>query len=334
MITDIDFIQDIQGFLMEQNAHQMILLVDGNIHKLYEPLLDEFDLIVVPPGEFSKNISLIEELSGMLVDSGCQRDSLLVGIGGGVVTDIAGFIASVYMRGMSFGLVPTTLLGMCDAAIGGKNGVNAGGIKNILGTIRQADFIAVYTGFLNTLPGDEFRNGMAEVIKHAFISGKEFMAFLSEHADEIKNKQPEILKTMIRMSADVKRSLVIQDEQDQGQRHLLNFGHTIAHALEPINGRSHGECVAAGMYIDALIANKMGLCDLQTLESLGHLISLFDLPQFMPFKTSQLMEKILGDKKRRKNVIRYILPAAPGDCRIINIDDAQFSKYLNILEHE
>jgi 3-dehydroquinate synthase len=334
MITDIEFIQDIRGFLMERSERQIILLVDGNVHKLYEPLLEEFDLIVVPPGESSKNIALIEELSGMLVDSGCQRDSLLVGVGGGVVTDIAGFVASVYMRGMSFGLVPTTLLGMCDAAIGGKNGVNAAGIKNLIGTIRQPDFIAVDTAFISTLPEAEFRNGMAEVIKHAFICGNDFVHFLKDSVSSILDKNPETLRRMIQLSANAKVVIVSQDINDNDQRHLLNLGHTIGHALESLTGNPHGECVAAGMNMEARIAVSLKLCEEHIVGMIRELSLSFGLPEHIDFNAQELMKYIAGDKKKRENHIRFIVPYAPGDCRIVKIDESVLFSQLKKLSYE
>jgi 3-dehydroquinate synthase len=234
-----EFVDNINNFTKSATATRMVFLIDRNVHKHYESLFEEYDIIIVPPGEHSKSLTLIDELASTLIDMGYQKDSLLVGVGGGVVTDIAGFVSSVFMRGMPFGLIPTTLLAMSDAALGGKNGVNAGGIKNCVGTIRQPEFIAVWPGFLKTLPDIEFHNGMAEIIKHALLEGDEFVQFLFDNSSEISEKDEHILIEMIQRSAKLKLSIVEQDKFDNDKRHLLNLGHTIAHALETVSSSFH-----------------------------------------------------------------------------------------------
>ncbi len=333
-MKEIAFVDNIHEFLSTLQYPQMLLLVDENVHKNYSQLLDEFDTIVVPPGEYSKSFTLVEELIGMMLESGYQRDSLLVGVGGGVVTDITGFVASVYMRGMPFGLIPTTLLAMTDAAIGGKNGVNVGKIKNCAGTIRQPEFVTVWPDFLNTLAQKEFRNGMAEVIKHAILEGDDFMKFLFENIEKIKQKDDQILKEMIQRSADFKLSIVKQDEFDNDVRHLLNLGHTIAHALEAETRLSHGECVAAGIILDAKIAQRKELCDDNFTGMISQLMKSYELPETIPYNTEALMSKIAADKKRRENHIRYVLPVAPGDYRIVNMDESELRNHLKNFEND
>jgi 3-dehydroquinate synthase len=333
-ITNIEFIDDVAGFLRELKAHKIILLIDQHVYSFYQSEFEGFDSIIVPSGEQSKNLSLIDEIVQMLLEMDFQRDSLLIGVGGGVVTDIAGFVASVYMRGMRFGLMPTTLLGMCDAAIGGKNGVNSGNSKNMIGTIRQPEFIAVLTGFLETLPEQEFLNGMAEIIKHSIISGDDFFEFLKTNQKQILDQDKEVLRQMIQKSADIKHGIVQKDVDDQDVRHILNLGHTIAHALESLTEHLHGECVAIGMAMDSSIAKNMNLTDEDSAEKMKNLIRGYGLPVKTEFNSKALMEKISGDKKRRENHIRYVLPVAPGDCRIVNMSLDELSKHLRNLENE
>jgi len=334
MVTHIDFISDTRDFLLSLKQHQMVLLIDGNIQPLYESMFDDFDKIIVPHGETSKRIHLIEEIAEMLVDMGYQRDTLLVGVGGGVVTDIAGFAATVFMRGVRFGFIPTSLTGMCDAAIGGKNGVNAAGIKNLIGTIRQPEFIAVDTAFLETLQDIDFRSGMAEVIKHAFISGTDFVRFLKDSTSLILDKHPATLKKMIQLSESAKHEIVIQDVDDNDQRHLLNFGHTIGHALESLTGKSHGECVAAGMNMAARIAVNLKHCEEHIAQTIHELTLSFGLPDYIDFDAQELMKFIAGDKKKRENHIRFIIPIVPGECRIIKMDESVLFSHLKKLQSE
>jgi len=334
-MTRIEFTDHIDSFLAEKAVSgKMVLLIDRNVHALYEPLFDEYDKIIVPSGESSKRFSLVEEIVDMLQDMGFFKDTLLIGVGGGVVTDITGFAASMYMRGISFGYIPTTLLSMCDAAIGGKNGINASGIKNFVGTFRQPEFITVWTDFLKTLPQKEFHSGMAEVIKHSILSGREFTEFLLSQSENILNIHTPTIHEMIQRSASLKLSVAEKDEFDRGDRHLLNFGHTVAHALELDTEWSHGECVAAGMVIDAEIALRMNVCDEETVNQIKLLVKTFKLPQNISFPVDSMMEKIESDKKRSSANIRYILPAAIGDCRIVEMSLGTLRKHLKVLMNE
>jgi len=327
-MNTIRFIESATDELHAVQAHSMVLLIDSNVFEKHQKLFEEFDSIVVPAGERSKSMKLVEELAETLLDMGYQKDSLIVGVGGGVVTDITGFIASVFMRGVSFGYYPTTLLGMCDAALGGKNGVNLSASKNIIGTISQPDFIHIWPSFLQTLPQDEFVNGMAEVIKHAMIDGGDFPQFLLDNKDEIIGKNPIVLKEMIERSARVKMDIVAQDEFDNEKRHLLNLGHTIGHALETHFGIPHGHSVAIGMSLDVKIARMMNMCDEHTPLILSNLLQTFNLPEEHDFNVKEIMEIIATDKKRRKNAIRYIVPVAPGNCQIVNMDATRLENYL------
>ncbi len=333
-MSDITFIQHPEQFFHTLETDRLVLLIDQNVHALYERDFDEFDRIIIPQGESSKSLRLIEELIEILLEKEIHRDSLIVGIGGGVVTDITGFVATIFKRGTRFGFIPTTLLAMCDAAIGGKNGINVANFKNVAGTIRKPEFIAVDTCFLDTLSEEEFSNGMAEVIKHAIISGKDLFQFLEYHTEQILLKDKHILDEMISRSVSVKQSIADADLFDHDQRHILNLGHTLAHAFEPESGLSHGYCVAAGICIDTKIAVNSGLTDENAYKRIAGLFKKFQLPNGIEFITDHIMQKIFADKKIREGYIRYILPVSPGDCRIVNFTFDELRGHLKRIENE
>ncbi len=333
-MTNIHFIGDCEIFLESLRDRQIVILIDQQVNKLYEDVFDGYDKIIVPQGEHSKRLALVEEIIEILLDLEIKKDSLLIGVGGGVVTDITGFVGSVYMRGISFGFLPTTLLAMCDAAIGGKNGVNAGGIKNVAGTINQPGFIAVWPKFLKTLPENEYQNGMAEVIKHALLAGDDFVEFLLSNSGEILRNDEKVTIEMIQRSSDFKLSVVVKDEFDNDTRHLLNFGHTIAHAIETDSGLSHGESVSVGMNADVRIAKNLGMCDDETVKRVHQLCECFHLPTNIDFQIDELMLKITGDKKGRHDHISYVLPVAPGDFKIIKFTVNELKKQINRIVNE
>ncbi len=230
-----------------------IIITNEHLGHLYPELVKEHKTLLVPPTESSKDTSTIASLAKQLLQMEVTRQTTIIGVGGGVVTDITGFLASTYMRGVPFGFVPTTLLGMVDAAVGGKNGVNVGMNKNILGTIRQPGFVLYDTRFLNTLPDDEWSNGFAEVIKYACIFDAELFAELGEHNISFyKDQNDDALATLIERCVAWKNKTVAEDERETGTRKLLNFGHTAAHAIENLYELPHGKAVGIGIVIAAM----------------------------------------------------------------------------------
>ncbi len=330
----LDFTDDISQFLSSLKKKNVFFLIDKNVNVLYNSLFSAFNCFVISSGEQAKQLKYTEKIIKRMLAYNVQRDTLLVGVGGGVVTDITGFIGSVYMRGMSFGFIPSTLLGMCDASVGGKNGVNCGLIKNIIGTINQPHFIVVWADFLKTLTENEFCNGMIEVIKHALLSGNDFVEFLLKNKNEIKTLKQPFINEMIHRSASYKFSVVMEDEQDNNIRHILNYGHTIAHALEIDSGLSHGECVAAGINIDTKISYNLGMCTKEFVHLVARLCGDYGLSDRIPFQTEDLLKKITCDKKRREDYIRYVLPISPGNCKIVNMKFEELYEYLKCIEDE
>lgn len=309
----IDALREIIG------TRKAVMVTDSHVFALYQPLFAGFDTIVVPAGESSKNLESVEYITDQLIQFEADRHTLLVGVGGGVITDLAGFAASVYMRGMKFGFVPTTLLAMVDAAIGGKNGVNFGLHKNMLGTIRQPEFILCDTQFLHTLPTVEWSNGFAEVIKYGCIFDSFLFDKLLTHDIEYFRQHSAGLSALISTCANWKNRTVQEDETEQGSRKLLNFGHTVGHALEQLHELPHGFSVAIGMMIACRLSEKLAGLPEEVTISLRKLLVRFQLPTDLPFDPDEVMAVLKMDKKRNGDKIDFILLEQIGKARIQSI---------------
>ncbi len=289
------------------NKQHMVIITNDHLAKLYEPLFKGYKTLVIPAHESSKDLHTIETLSKQLLQLEAGRNTLLVGVGGGVVTDIVGFLASVYMRGVAFGFVPTTLLGMVDAAIGGKNGVNLGLNKNLLGTIHQPDFILYDVNFLQTLPNIEWSNGFAEVIKYACIFDVELFEELSNNNISFYKHDHNALLALIEKCVAWKNKTVIVDEQETGVRKLLNFGHTAAHAIENLYELPHGKAVAIGMVIACMISQDVAGLDKEATVKLKKLLQQYHLPVSQSIDPRHTMDVLRMDKKRKDDKIDYIV---------------------------
>ena len=298
-------IEDIWKIYDKQHA---VIITNEHIAKFYGHFFKEVKTIVLPPGESSKDLQTIGSLVKQLLQLEATRKTLLIGVGGGVITDITGFIASIYMRGVPFGFVPTSLLAMADAAIGGKNSINAGMNKNIMGTITQPRFILYDTSFLNTLPDDEWSNGFAEIIKYACIFDKEMFNELSKNnISYYKDQDDDALDKLIEKCVSWKNKTVMEDEKETGIRKLLNFGHTAAHAIENLYELPHGKAVGIGMVIACMISEKITGLDKAVTESIKKLLSQYHLPVQIKIDAQKTMEILKMDKKRNDETIDYIL---------------------------
>jgi 3-dehydroquinate synthase len=261
-----------------------------------------------------------------LIAMGADRKTTLVGVGGGVITDLTGYIASVYMRGIAFGFVPTTLLAMVDAAIGGKNGVDVGEYKNLVGVVRQPKFLLYDTSFLTTLPALHWSDGFAEIIKHACIKDRRSFTLLeTEDLQSIQKKLP-LLSSVIESNARLKSAVVKKDEFEKGDRKLLNFGHTLGHAIETQYEITHGQAVSIGMHYACRISEQItGFSETARVDDL---LTQYDLPIDANFK----MEKVIGimkmDKKRVSKTMHYILLNKIGKGVIEEIPLSRLEKML------
>ena len=303
-------IDELAGLVQGKNA---VLLVDKNVEVLYKGKLPDVTAITIEAKEGVKSIETVLSIIQQLIDLHIDRSSWIVGIGGGIVCDLAGLVASVYMRGVPLGLVPTTLLAQADAAIGGKNGVNVAGLKNMLGCIKQPDWILCDTALLKTLPKREISNGLAEVIKHALIGDPPLLDYLEQHAQAILALEAEPLRYILQASHRFKSSVVNRDEKEQGWRRILNFGHTIGHALEAVyDGYAHGEAVAVGMLYAVTLSIKYTGFGAELLPRLKALYSVFGLPTELPCSLDALHAALGFDKKREGKTIHMVLLEAAG----------------------
>lgn len=286
------------------------------------------DLVLpVEDGEQVKDINNALTIVQKLFEKGFDRGDYLIAIGGGTILDLAGFAASIYMRGLNLVNIPTTLLGMVDAAIGGKNGVNFGNAKNILGSYYQPSYVLVDLDFLETLPLEEVRKGLAEVIKYGIILDKELYDFLSLNDEKILNKDRESLLEIIERSIRDKLGIVKLDEREtRGIRVVLNFGHTIGHAIEAGSNFkiAHGYAISLGMVCEAKIAEEMGFAEEGVVEDALWILNLYGLPtvpEKLPYPVSKelALSAIEKDKKIRSGEVLMPFPTRIGDWKVVKV---------------
>lgn len=293
-----------------------ILLVDDQVAKLHGDKLAGWKKIVIPGQESSKDIGVFQEVVNQLIAFEADRKTVLVGVGGGVVTDLTGFVASVYLRGIAYGFVPTTLLSQVDAAIGGKNGINFSLYKNVIGVIRQPDFLLFDQDLLQTLPLQERYNGFAEIIKYACIADEALFNFLENRASDALAFNPEVIGFLVERSAEIKSEIVAEDEFENGQRRLLNFGHTVGHAVEKLEKISHGQAVAKGMAFAADLSCRLSGMPVEDRERIVRLIDRYHLPVKINSEADDIARYFTMDKKRENNDIHFILLNKIGDARV------------------
>jgi 3-dehydroquinate synthase len=282
-----------------------VLITDDHVFDAQEKVFANWNTIVLKPGEKFKVQETADAIISQLLEAGADRTTMLVGVGGGVITDLTGYVASVYMRGIPFGFVPTSLLAMVDASIGGKNGINAGHYKNMVGTIRQPAFILYDYAFLKTLPAAEWRNGYAEIIKHAAIKDQPMFRELNTlDLGKIQSGR-KLIDALVQRNALLKTKVIRTDEFENGERKLLNFGHTLGHALENNYKLSHGEAISIGMSFAALLSGQY--TGFAKADSLIRLLDRFGLPTGLRFDKEKVFETMRRDKKKDSDGIDFIL---------------------------
>ncbi|MFN8324892.1 3-dehydroquinate synthase [Flavobacterium sp.] len=305
-------------FISQKNYSNIFIILDTNsnencLQKFISLLETEknIEIIEIEPGEAEKNINTCVEIWSILTELGADRKSLVINIGGGVITDIGGFIASTFKRGIDFINVPTTLLAMVDASIGGKNGVDLGNLKNQIGVINVPKMVVIDTDFLSTLPQNEMRSGLAEMLKHGLIFDKNYW-------NEFKNlseKDFADFDRLIHRSVEIKNEIVKQDPTENGIRKALNFGHTLGHAIESYfleneNKKTllHGEAIAVGMILESFISNKLNLITKEELAEIKYIISdLFEKINIEANDVKPIMELLIHDKKNEYGKIQFAL---------------------------
>ena len=286
---------------------QVIVITDANILKYYGNFFRTWPVIEIGMGEKNKNLDTLAFIYNRLLELNADRGSFIVAVGGGIVCDVAGFAASTYMRGVPFGFVSTTLLSQVDASVGGKNGVNFGGYKNMIGSFNQPRFVLCDTSMLRTLPEREFISGFAEIVKVAAIRNAELFDYMEHTAEKAVARDPEVILHLVIESVKIKADVVQHDEREQGERRILNFGHTFGHAIEALTGISHGEAVSIGMMIAARRSvTECGFPKSQ-LNSLERLLVRIGLPVTTYMSNDSILRILLKDKKRESDDIYLIL---------------------------
>ncbi|MFH1049914.1 MAG: 3-dehydroquinate synthase [bacterium] len=305
-----------------------IIIIDKNVNKFFGKYFEKYSVIVIEPGEQSKSIRTIEKICKQLLEYKADRSTFLLGIGGGVVTDITGFVASTFKRGLRFGYVSTTLLGQVDASIGGKNGINFGGLKNIIGTINQPEFIISDISTLKSLPKNEIINGLAEIIKTALIADKKLIDKIEENYQSIINLEANILQEIILSIAKIKTDIVQKDEKENGLRRILNFGHTFGHAIELTNGISHGEAISIGMLKALKMSVDILKLDFNIYNRVKNLLEKISLPVSVYYDIDKLENAIFSDKKVFTDKIKFVLLKDIGKPQIQDITLDELREYL------
>jgi len=284
-----------------------IIITDVNVGKLYPLDSVAAEVITIGTGEEIKTLDTVQKIYAQLISIQADRSSFYVGMGGGIVCDIAGFVASTFLRGVRFGFVATSLLAQVDASVGGKNGVNFQGFKNMVGLFHQPEFVICDPELLKTLPDREISSGLAEIVKHGAIADADLFAYLEQHAEDILALDRQAIQKLVIASVRIKSAMVKRDEIEKGERRLLNFGHTFGHAIEKVTGISHGEAVSRGMTIAAALSVKKGLLAEKEHKRLRALLNNLKLPTYFGLETKAVVNAIGKDKKREGNWIHFVL---------------------------
>lgn len=287
-------------------ASNVAVITDPNVSGRYSKSFPPCRVIEIGTGETVKTLDTVRDIYARLLEIEADRSTFIVGIGGGIVCDIAGFVASTFQRGLRFGLVPTTLLAQVDAGVGGKNGVNLDGCKNVVGVISQPEFVLCDMDLLRTLPEVEVRCGLAEVVKHGVIADPDLFVFLERNAEQAARLDPGVVRRLVNDSISIKAAVVNGDEREWNERRKLNFGHTLGHAIEANEGFSHGEAVSLGMAAACRLSVVRGMLAAEASERIIHLLSRLGLPTSARLDGERVMRTMRKDKKRSGSKIHFV----------------------------
>ena len=332
---------ELAGWISEKlQPSTAILCTDSNVNPLYaqqvQRALEERNLktlvLECPAGEQSKSVSVSQQWWQELASHRVDRQAVVIAVGGGVVGDLAGFIASTHLRGLRFVQIPTTLLAQVDSSVGGKVGINLPQGKNLVGSFWQPQLVWIDTNVLNTLSSREFAAGMAEVVKYAAIEDAAMFEWLEDNASAINQKQADVIEQLIQRCCQIKADVVEADTREtSGRRAILNFGHTVGHAIEQLSGYGHylhGEAISMGMVAETVLASGRGDCETNVVEDLKRLLVKFNLPIAMPkLPFDELVKAMQGDKKNSNSQIVFVLPRKIGQvflCRDAELNSRVF----------
>jgi len=308
---------------------KVVIVTDENVFKHHKKKFEGFATIQLPAGEEFKQQRSVDDIISQLLELQADKETILVGVGGGVITDMTGYAASIYKRGIKLVLVPTSILGMVDAAVGGKNGVDVGPFKNMVGTVYQPEMLLFDYEFLDTLPEEEWVNGFAEIIKHASIKDAAFFDFLSGKTLAAFREDKQLLAELIEKNVAIKTAVVLKDEFETGDRRLLNFGHTIGHAIENIYQLSHGHAISIGMVAAATLSEEINEFSSAEKQQLIVLLEQYQLPVTYPFDKDSIWDILIMDKKRSKDTMNFILLDKIGHAVVKPIPLEQLKDLIN-----
>lgn len=322
-------------------SRSITLVSNPTVHGLYGKIVEDslkdanfsVSSIIIPDGEEYKNLLWASNVYGELLKQRLDRASALIALGGGVIGDITGFVASTYMRGIPFIQVPTTLLAQVDSSVGGKTGVNHPLGKNMIGTFYQPKLVCADVEALKTLPRKELLAGIAEVIKYGVIWDEDFFEYLKNNRDKILNLEKDALEHIIKRSCAIKAEVVSKDERELGLRAILNYGHTIGHAIETVTGYTaylHGEAVAIGMNIEAELSALLGYLNDSDAYRIKSILTLYGLPSELPsgMNAESMLSAMKIDKKALAGEMRFVLPDKIGSVKMEKVSADKVSEVL------
>lgn len=288
------------------------VVVDRRVARLHPGRVPGGPVLEVRGGESLKTLRGLERVWSFLDKVGADRETLVIGMGGGTVTDLVGLAAATWHRGIPCGFIATTLLAQVDAALGGKNGIDWGGAKNQVGTIRQPQFVLCDPALLSSLAERDYRGGLAEVVKTALLQGEAFFEWLEASVEALRVRDLAILEEVVFRCAAFKASVVEEDPEEQGRRRVLNLGHTMGHALETVLGLSHGEAVSAGLVVACDLSVRRSLLEPAWRDRVVGILERLGLPTWLGAPAGPLEAALARDKKRRQGVLHWVLLAGPG----------------------
>ncbi|QTA87950.1 3-dehydroquinate synthase [Desulfonema magnum] len=309
-------------------VEKTVIITDTNVRRLYQKEFPPCEVIEIGSGEAIKTLDTVQFIYEKLVNLEADRSAFIVGIGGGIVCDIAGFVASTYLRGVRFGFVSSTLLSQVDASVGGKNGVNFKGYKNMVGVFNQPEFVICDLNLLKTLPESERLCGFAEIVKHAAIADPDLFAFLEENHEAALELDTKVIEKLVCDSVVIKSSVVNQDEKEKGERRKLNFGHTLGHAIEKTAHVRHGEAVSAGMVAACAISVNRGCLAIEDAKRVETLLHNLKLPTRLEADRENALDALKKDKKREGEHINFVLLDAIGHAIVEEIPIRELEKVI------
>ncbi len=323
--------ESIQNLTHYLGSGKKVVITDSNVRRCHGFRFSDYDTIEIEPGEQNKTLETVEKIYAKFLELELDRSSFVIAIGGGIVCDVAGFAASTFMRGIDFGFVPSTLLAQVDASIGGKNGVNFRGYKNLVGVFNQPQFVLCDIDLLYTLPERELACGMAEVVKHAVIRSASLFEFLEQEWADLLSLQKDTVEKVINDSIVIKSWIVQSDALEKGERKKLNFGHTLGHAIEKEGQMSHGEAISIGMVMASKISAARGMLAHQEVDHITSLLKNLKLPTEVSSNKKLILDAVKKDKKRQGKDIHFVLLSEIGKAEVTPMTYTELEGYIHDL---